>query len=240
MGCTITTTNGGRLAYRIRAKALPKYDVQEGTDLPDTPANREKLQKRAAVIADEIVGGSFDADRYLKWFPEGSLAAVILGRKRTEKAKPVPSFRDYVENVWLPRKVPPVVRAWCRRDYTKHLKNHILPAFGDMALDAITAPALEAFRTDLLKKGLKLKTCRNVMDGTLRALLRDARTVDKLIREEVFADLPPKWWPRRPKNKPDPFDANERDALLTYFREKRAFYYALVLTRSARGCALAS
>ena len=68
---------------------MPKYDVQEGTSLPDTAANRAMLAKRAAVIADEIRAGTFDTDRYLAWFPEGALVGVILGRRRTEKPKPV-------------------------------------------------------------------------------------------------------------------------------------------------------
>ncbi len=99
----------------------------------------------------------------------------------------------------------------------------------------ITPAALEAFRVQLLKKGLTLKTARNVIDGTLRALLRDARTVDKLIPHDVFADLPPKWWPRRPKTRPDPFDATERDKVLAHFREMRSAYYPFVLTAFATG-----
>jgi hypothetical protein len=35
-------------------------------------------------------------------------------------------------------------------------------------------------------------------------MLRDARTVDKLTTHDPFADLPPKWWPRRILRKVDP------------------------------------
>jgi hypothetical protein len=67
--------------------------------------------------------------------------------------------------------------------------------------------------------------------------LRDAaRLLDKLeaagerIPHDIFADLPPKWWPRRPKTKPDRFDATERDKVLAYFRENRPVYYPFALT----------
>jgi Phage integrase, N-terminal SAM-like domain len=144
--------------------------------------------------------------------PRGAKAVHTIGVRDSERG--LPTLGEYADGQWLPRKVPPVVRAWCRRDYQKHLKNHIKPAFGQLPLDAVTPAALESFRAELLKKGLTLKTARNVIDGTLRALMRDARTVDKLIPHDVFAELPPKWWPRRPKAKPDPFDPTERDRVL--------------------------
>src|SRR5262249_33703979 len=160
--------------------------------------------------SDEMRAGSFD---YLRWFPRGAKAPQAAAR---DPQREVPTLQEYAAATWLPRKVPPLVRAWAAHDYRKHLKCHLVPAFGLLPVDMVTPAALEAFRTGLLKKGLTLKTARNVIDGTLRALLRDARTVDKLIQHDVFADLPPKWWPRRPKLKPDPFDAGERDLLLGY------------------------
>ena len=231
MPCAIRVRDGF-LVYRLRCRGLPggTYESQERTGLRDTPANRAKLEARARVISDEMRAGAFD---YLRWFPRGAKALHAVATSKPERT--IPTLREYAHEIWLPRKVPPVVRAWCRRDYVKHLKCHIVPAFGDLPLDTITPAALERFRADLLNKGLTLKTARNVIDGTLRALLRDARTVDKLVGHDVFADLPPKWWPRRPKIKPDPFDGAERDALLDYFREKRALYYPFVLTAFATG-----
>jgi integrase len=231
MPCTIRVRDGF-LVYRLRCRGLPggAYESQERTGLRDTPKNRETLAARARVMTDEMRAGRFV---YLRWFPQGAKALRALATNEPER--PMPTLRNYAEETWLPRKVPPVVRAWCRRDYVKHLKCHITPALGELPLDMLTPAALERFRADLLKKGLALKTTRNVIDATLRALLRDARTVDKLIPHDIFADLPPKWWPRFPKSKPDPFDATERDNVLAYFREKRAVYYPFVLTAFATG-----
>src|SRR5207249_154545 len=181
----------------------------------------KRLEARAHVIADEMKAGSFD---YLRWFPHGSKASQL-------KPPPEPprqlAMREYAEQTWLPRKVPPLVRAWCRRDYLKHLKNHILPAFGDLPLAEVTPAALETFRAELLGKSLKLKTVRNIMDGTFRALIRDARVVDKLVSGNPFDALK---WQKQPKQKPDPFNESERDALLDYFRTRRALFFPFVLT----------
>lgn len=231
MPCSIRVREGF-LVYRLRHRGLPggSYESQERTGLQDTPANRTKLEARARVISDEMRAGTFD---YPRWFPRGAKAVHTVVTSEPERL--MSTLREYAHETWLPRKVPPVVREWCRRDYIKHLRCHVVPAFGDLPLDAITPAALETFRAELLRKGLALKTARNVIDGTLRALLRDARTVDKLIPHDIFADLPPKWWPRRPKVKPDPFNATERDTALAYFREKRTVYYPFVLTAFATG-----
>lgn len=219
MPCTIRPTRHGYLAYRLRWTGLPGYESQERTGLKDTGANRKKLDARARVISDEMEAGVFD---YLRWFPDGSKAQWFRS-----KGVPVITVSDYAERVWLPRKQPPLVRAWCAWDYRKHLKKHILPAFSHVPLAEITPAALERFRADLLAKPLALKTVRNVIDATFRALYRDARETDGLVSGDPFAALK---WPRRPTHKPDPFTEAERDRLLDYFRRKRPHVFAFVLT----------
>src|SRR5262245_16823711 len=65
------------------------------------------------------------------------------------------------------------------------------------------------------------------MDGSFRAMIRDARTVDYLIEKDPFEALV---WPRKLPNKPDPFEEEERDAIIAYFRQKVSFYYPFVYT----------
>jgi len=227
VGCKVRTTSSGYLAYRLRSKLVPGYQSQERTGLRDTPTNRKRLDARARVIADEMAAGSFD---YVRWFPNGSKAALL---KPPPAAPRVLTLREYADTVWLPRKKPPLVRAWCAYDYRKHLRNHILPAFGDLPFDTITPAALERFRAELLKKPLALKSVRNVIDATFRALYRDARQTDKLVTGDPFATLK---WPRRPAHKPDPFDEGERDSIVKHFRRKRPHYHAFVLTAFWTGC----
>src|SRR5215471_16988659 len=101
MSCKLRARRG-MLVYRLYWQGR---ESQEGTQLRGTPKNREKLEKRADVISDQIKDGSFD---YEKWFPNGS---------RTEAADPKPPpaapkpIGEWAERTWLPRKVPPSVRA---------------------------------------------------------------------------------------------------------------------------------
>jgi integrase len=133
--------------------------------------------------------------------------------------------------VWLPRKVPPLVRTSLADTYRKHLRNHLLPVFGAGLFADVTLGALEDFRGLLLApaacgKGLSPKTARDIIDGTFRALYRDARK-QGLATGDPFSDLE---WPRRVAYEPDPFTEAERDTVLEYFRRKDPANHALVYT----------
>ncbi len=58
-------------------------------------------------------------------------------------------------------------------------------------------------------------------------MIRDARTIDHLIEKDPFEVLV---WPRKTLTKPDPFDEEERDAIIAYFQQKVPFYHPLVYT----------
>jgi len=72
-----------------------------------------------------------------------------------------------------------------------------------------------------------VKTARCIVDGTFRALYRDARKVDRFVADDPFADLS---WPRQIVPSPDPFTADERDQLLAYFWDRKRYYYPFVYT----------
>ena len=91
----------------------------------------------------------------------------------------------------------------------------------------VTLQDLEAFRLYLHHEmGLSLKSCRNIIDGTFRAMMRDARR-HGIGDKDHFASLQ---WPRMTLPKPDPFTAEERDVIVEHFREKQPRYYAFVAT----------
>lgn len=136
-------------------------------------------------------------------------------------------MRDYY-TTWIEQKVPPFVRKSLARDYRQHFGSYVLPKFGETTLTEVSPRALLDFRTYLLKgMGLSLKTCRNIIDGSFRAMMRDARTIDHLVSEDPFASIQ---WPVREVPEPDPFSEKERDEILSYFRENHAFYYAFLYT----------
>jgi len=67
-----------------------------------------------------------------------------------------------------------------------------------------------------------VKTTKSVINSTLSAILRDAIAIDRLITENPAHGLE---WPRQPPTLIDPFDSQERDELLEYFRANLPRWY---------------
>lgn len=222
MACKVKifkTKKGRFLAFRLYWNGRQAW---EGTGLTDTPKNRERMEARAVLISETIESGTFD---YLEWFPTGNQA---------EQFRPTPTtpqtIGDYYR-IWIERKNPPLVRKGLARDYRDHFRLYILPKFEDTRLDELTPALLDAFRSHLLQdKGLAVKSARNVIDASFRAMFRDARTVDYMAEvqgKDPFAAL---HWPRLKTGRPDPFTEEERDIVLGYFRDKARHYYPFVYT----------
>jgi integrase len=140
-------------------------------------------------------------------------------------------------NLWLPRQTPPLVRPAQRRDYIRDITRVVLPTiitdgvvdrrFKELLVTELAPRHLHQLRERLLARPLALKTARNVMDGSFRAMMRDCRTVDLLIVTDPFSALK---WPRTQLPVPDPFTEDERDAILRWFLEHRRFYHPFVFT----------
>src|SRR5262245_1581784 len=223
MSCKVRARRG-TLVYRLFWQG---YESHEGNSLPDTLRNRARLERKAQVITDEIKARTFD---YLKWCPDGNKAHLFRPAPAAPFVAPR-SIGDWAEAVWLPRKVPPLVRTSLADTYRKHLRNHIVPRFGALYFADVTVSVLEDFRVHLVApgdvgKGLSPKTARDIIDGTFRALYRDARE-EGLATGDPFAALR---WPRRVTYEPDPFTESERDALCVYFQRKHPDSYPLVYT----------
>jgi hypothetical protein len=189
MSCVVRVNRHGYLAYRLRWRGMESH---EGTGLRDTPANRAKLEARARVITDEMTEDRFD---YLRWFPHGNKSHVF-------HPAPPPTFtvREYADAHWLPSKVPGLVRRSRLRDYRRHLRR-VLPLVGDVLLAELGVSNIERLRRALVERGLALKTIRNIVDGTLRALYRDARR-EGIVTGDPFVSLD---WPRLERRAPDPY-----------------------------------
>jgi integrase len=184
-----------------------------------SPPNRKIAEAQAVLIDHEIEHGTFD---YLRWFPQGNKAEHF---KQTVAPTMVGEY--YV--IWIERKKPPLVREGLEYDYRRQFSRYILPKFASCELAQVTPKLLEAFRTYLLTElGLSLKSCRNIIDGTFRAMMRDARIIDQLIDKDPFEFLR---WPRIRRPKPDPFTEEERDKILAPFKGKNPFYYPFVYTQ---------
>ena len=85
--------------------------------------------------------------------------------------------------------------------------------------------------TDAFSVNIELKTVKNIINGTLRAMFRDAKA-EGIIATNPFDEMPPRWWPRTVVPPPDPFTEEERDAILEYFKNQTRWpqRYAFVCT----------
>ena len=223
MGCKVKVNQHGFLAFHLFWNKTRSW---EGTGLRDTPENRQLVEAQAVLIGREIKKGTFD---YLKWFPEGNRA-----KQFKPKEEPPKTIGEYYR-AWILRKTPPIVRPGLERDYRDHFRIYVLPKLENTIIADLTPALLEAFRSYLLQEyeartptgRLSLKSVKNIMDGSFRAMIRGARTVDYLIEKDPFEAL---LWPRKLPTKPDPFEEEERDAIIAYFRQKVSFYYPFVYT----------
>jgi len=204
MACKLKVNQHGYLAFSLfwSDPDFGKLRSWEGTGLKNTPENREFLQAKAVLISREIKKGGFD---YLKWFPEGNKSHLF----NPKESKPETVGSYYRQ--WIERKKPPIVRRGLERDYRQQFNAYILPKFEHVNLGGVTPKLVEDFRAYLLEeRGLKLKSCRNIIDGSFRAMMRDARTIDQLIDKDPFEVIQ---WPRIRPPKPDPYNEHERDKI---------------------------
>jgi integrase len=216
MAFRIGKTRHGNLVLR---GDLDKEQFWEGTGLKDTPENRQALEKKCLVINYEIAHGTFD---YERWFPQGN------------RSKPAPAAIDkpvdgslkafYLD--WIEDKKPPLVRKSLARDYRQHFNAYIVPELGTVApVESLSYKQLVKFRSSLIEDlELSVKTCRNIIDGSMRAMYRS-----------VWADNPPAKnpfealeWPDRLVPPPDPFTEEQRDLILEKYRATQPRLYPWV------------
>jgi len=227
MGCKIYISKKGFLVYRLQWNGRRSW---EGTTLRDTPQNRKRVEQDADLMSREIKAGRFD---YVRWFPAGN---------KTPKTEPAMrlgwTVREYYDK-WILQQRPPLVRKSNERAYKQHFNRYILIRFGEVMLSetTLTTRALMDFQTYLLhdvprlkkgtEPGLSVKTVRNIIDGSFRAMVRDAREIDKFIAGDPFVALQ---WPDKETERRDAFTKDERDKILDYFRSKEPFYFPFVFT----------
>lgn len=159
---------------------------REQTALPDTVANRKKLQKVLDHIDAEIAAGTFD---YRRFFPNSRNAAKFdtergtgtssaPGLSLTNLNAATPLFRDFAE-VWYSEKEV----EW-RRSYKATVRNvldkNLIPRFGDKEVGQVSKADILAYRAELGKvtargKQSQLSAARiNKMLNPLRQILNEA------------------------------------------------------------------
>jgi len=147
------------------------------------------------------------------------------------------TVREYARG-WLERKQPPLVRPSLTRAYRSHLGAILdleievdgrVAVVGDLEVGGLAPRHIEACRHAMLEGGGRsVKTVKNILAGTFRAMLRDARLIDEILERDPFEALKGSW-PRERKAPPDPFTAEERNLILDHIKRRHPQHFPLFL-----------
>ena len=161
----------------VRSKKLMldfRYKGQrcrEHTKLPDTAPNRKRLEKILERLDAEILLGTFE---YATYFPDSKKADSVaqLDTKREAALSNCPTFNELFKIWWNENEV-----RW-RKSHKEtviiRFNKHILPKFGEVALNMITRPDLLAFRAELCKLPGRKGTITN---GTVNKIMLNVKQV---------------------------------------------------------------
>jgi integrase len=152
------------------------------------------------------------------------------------------TFDEYFAS-WIEAPGPRIRKAQ-RRDLRRHIEKYVLPVLGhrpivsttprdivnlqerllQQPLDAAAVARLPVERREaILNKDvpwptLSTKFVKNVISGSLRAMLRTAKTIDNIAPpRDPFDGIT---WPRYVVDGPEPFEPEERDRILQWFKTK--------------------
>lgn len=209
---------------------------REQTALPDTPANRKRLQKVLERIESEIAAGTFN---YRQFFPNSRQAAkfdqavqpapmaiTVMQPNAAVAAPTTPLFSDFAD-VWYSEKEI----EWRRSHKTlvrRELDHSLIPEFGAREVGQISKADVLAFRAKLAKvtaKGKKtpLTAARiNKMLNPLRQILNEA--ADRFDFRTPFANIKQL---RTKRTDVDPFTLDEVRALLQTVRADFRPYFTV-------------
>lgn len=151
---------------------------REYTKLPDTPANRRRMEKVLEKIEQAMTEGRFD---YTAFFPGSRMAEKLANGPEPSAAREsprvgaTPSFRSFIED-WFGQSLP----SWRKSHATtvrSSIDTHMLPFFGDTPVGELTKADLLQFRAEVARsKGrgqnetLSAKTVNRIMQTLGQAL----------------------------------------------------------------------
>ncbi|MBE7635952.1 DUF3596 domain-containing protein [Sneathiella sp. P13V-1] len=214
------TNRNGRLYLDFRYQ---NQRCREKTNLMDTPANRQKLEKALNKIEAEILLDQLD---YAKYFPNSKKARTFSKRARLleNQKSGTPLFTDFAET-WLREK-----RVEWRQSYFDtsviNLHTHLIPYFGDKAVGMIEKADILEFRRQLsMKPGRKQNTTLsasriNHVMTPLRMILTEAS--DRFEFTNPWRNIKPL---KEPRVEIHPFSIEEVSLILDTVRKDFRAYF---------------
>ena len=122
------------------------------------------------------------------------------------------------------------LKAGTREKAQQHLSAHILPAFGDRALDKINQEDVQRFAVALGAR-MQPHSVRNVL-GTLNAICKTARSWGYSVGRWSLTDVA---LPKQPPRRERPFEVDQVRAILLRAAQPWRSIYALAVLAALRG-----
>lgn len=206
--------------------------LREQTALPDTPANRKRLQKVLERIETEIALGSFD---YVKTFgkalpdpkgtpPEAGGTSANEPVTLSPHSGPTPSMREFA-NLWYSENEVQWRRSY-RITQRGALDKYVIPYFGDRPVGEVAKADVLAFRGHLAKAPARgedttLSNRRiNAIMKPLRQILNEA--ADRFEFPTAFRNIKPL---KNKRSDVQPFSLAEVQLILARVREDYRPYF---------------
>ena len=155
------------------------------------------------------------------------LRADLVEARHFPDRQPAPTLREYAPQ-WLEHMALRGLKHNTLRGYRDSLRVHVLPAFGDLTLDAITRQEIITFMLKKRTKGLAPNTIR-LMLAPLSALLTHAMEAGLITQNPAMR--PSRIIPvRRRQGNIEIFTEQEEHNLLSACRRLRPDHYPLLVT----------
>lgn len=155
--------------------------IREQTALPDTPANRKRLQKALERIDADIALGIFDYEKtFGKPLPastkeEGQGTTTQAVKSESTIAAGGPLFKDFANQWYAESEI-----SW-RRSYriTQRgaLDKYLIPEFGTRLVSEITKADVLAFRAELAKKAGRRTEGATLSPRRINAVMKPLRQI---------------------------------------------------------------
>lgn len=207
--------------------------MREQTVLPDTPANRKRLQKALERIEADIALGCFDYEKtFGKPLPakKGAQAEVspvaaspdVLPSTRAD----TPLFREFA-NLWFTE----AEVSW-RRSYTitqrGALDKYLIPYFGDKVVGSITKADVLAFRATLAKVPAR-KSTETLSNRRVNSVMKPLRQIlneaaDRFEFTSAFRNIKPLKMKRSDVN---PFTLDDVQRIINTARADYRHYFTV-------------
>jgi integrase len=197
-----------RGTLRLRWRTPDGTRKSFGTALRDTPHHRDRLAPLVGTVGMLVRAGKD---------PPPTLRDFFTTRAPVRTEPTGPTLAEYVQTVFLPYHQPPRVRKAQARDYRRHLAM-VCRHIGAVRMNMLAPQDIRTVQAVLLEEGKSTKYVKNILSGSLRAVIPMALE-DRVLTASPFPAR--MQWPKWRPPEPDPFVPGERDRICEWFAGRR-------------------